>query len=69
MHISIKVEFLNWAPNRPYLGGTKYNCLEYEIIGTPTNLSTSDVSIAHVGDSECAVQPICGLCHIDLPVR
>ena len=24
-------------PNRPYLGGTKYNCLEYEVIATPTN--------------------------------
>ena len=32
-----QVEYLNWMPNRPYLGGTKYNCLEYEVIATPTN--------------------------------
>ena len=34
---------MNWMPNRPYLGGTKYNCLEYELIATPTTKSTSDV--------------------------
>jgi len=62
------VEYTPWADARPYVGGTRYNCmmlqLHLEDSGTPTP-RLYDVT---VNDEECAVG-FCNLCEIPAPVR
>ena len=62
------VEYTPWADARPYVGGTRYNCmmlqLHLEDSGTP-KANMYDVT---VNDEECAVS-FCNLCEVPTPVR
>lgn len=62
------VEYTPWADARPYVGGTRYNCMMIEMhledSGTP-KARMYDITVA---DEECAVG-FCNLCEVPSPVR
>ena len=64
----LKVRYLKWAENRPYPGGTEYNCLYIMVDLKTFNSTKPGISEVLVGDERCQ-RIFCGLCHVDEPVR
>ena len=61
------IEFLPWAPNRPYNDGELYNCLMLELKLSPSNQPHLQVNTAEVNDENCVVA-FCPLCRVGRPV-
>lgn len=64
----MKVNYLNWLPNRPFTGGEKYNCMELVAETITTNSSISLISEGKVADSECSYTS-CPVCRLEQTVR
>ena len=60
------IEYLPWAPARPYDGGTEYNCLELEMELEDRRARMMVVKKAEVEDEECSMK-YCVLCEVKRP--
>ena len=61
------IQFLPWAPNRPYNDGEQYNCLMLEMGLGPSDRPHLQVKRAEVNDEVCEVA-FCPLCRVSSPV-
>jgi len=60
------IEYLPWAPGRPYDGGTEYNCLATQVELEDRGASRLVVKNREVKDDECSMKT-CVLCQVDRP--
>jgi len=62
------VEYTPWADERPYVGGTKYNCMVLQIHLEDSGAPKARMYDVTVNDEECDVG-FCNLCEVPTPSR
>ena len=61
------VKHLPWAPSRPYIGGTTFNCLSVQIKLDENKAQSVQVEEVQVVDEECNKR-FCPLCKVRRPI-
>ena len=50
------VEYQPWAAERPYVGGTRYNCMVLDLVLTDHGLAQPYLTSSAITDEECGVE-------------
>ena len=61
-------QYLPWAPERPYVGGTRYNCMVLDLVLEQPGPGQLYLGSTSITDEECEVE-FCSLCRVENPVR
>ena len=60
--------YLPWAPERPYVGGTRYNCMVLDLVLEQPGRDQLYLGTTAITDEECEVE-FCSVCSVSQPVR